>query len=65
MSDREIAVMWINGTFTTKHELECNVHIIFIFFDIGVVLACLGFTSNEKARMALAEVKMPPFTKGK
>ena len=30
-----------------------------------VVLADRGFTCNDKARMVLAEVKTPPFTKGK
>ena len=30
-----------------------------------MVLADRGFTCNDKARMVLAEVKMPPFTKGK
>ena len=29
------------------------------------MLADRGFTCNDKARMVLAEVKMPPFTKGK
>lgn len=29
-----------------------------------LVLADRGFTCNEKARMVLAEVKIPPFTKG-
>ena len=28
-------------------------------------MADRGFTCNDKARMVLAEVKMPPFTKGK
>ena len=30
-----------------------------------VVLADRGFTCNDQARMVLAEVKIPPFTKGK
>lgn len=30
-----------------------------------VIIADRGFTCNEYARMALAEVKIPPFTKGK
>jgi len=30
-----------------------------------VALADRGFTCNDKARMVLAEVKTPPFTKGK
>ena len=30
-----------------------------------VVLADRGFTVDEYARMAMAEVKIPPFTKGK
>ena len=30
-----------------------------------VVIADRGFTCNDYARMALAEVKTPPFTKGK
>ena len=29
------------------------------------MLADRGFTCNDKARMVLAEVKTPPFTKGK
>ena len=29
------------------------------------MLADRGFTCNDKARMVLAKVKMPPFTKGK
>jgi len=36
-----------------------------ITFAGDVVLANRGFTCNEKARMYLAEVKTPPFTKGK
>ena len=35
-------------------------------FCVGdVILADRGFTCNEYARMAMAEVKTPPFTKGK
>lgn len=30
-----------------------------------LVLADRGFTCNDKARMVLAEVKIPPFTEGK
>ncbi len=30
-----------------------------------IILADRGFTCNEYARMAMAEVKTPPFTRGK
>ena len=36
-----------------------------VFFTGDVILADRGFTCNEYARMAMAEVKVPPFTKGK
>lgn len=41
-----------------------------LYFDLNfytgdVVLADRGFTCNERAQMVLAEVKTPPFTKGK
>ncbi len=36
------------------------------FFHIGdIILADRGFTCDEYARMAMAEIKTPPFTKGK
>ena len=59
--------MWVNGSITTRYIfIVCNLHIYSIKFNIGdVVLADRGFTCNEKARMVLAEVKTPPFTKGK
>ena len=37
----------------------------FLIMIGDVILADRGFTCNEYARMALAEVKTPPFTKGK
>ena len=38
----------------------------FYIYCVGdVILADRGFTCNEYARMAMAEVKTPPFTKGK
>ncbi len=36
------------------------------FSHIGdIILADRGFTCDEYARMAMAEIKTPPFTKGK
>ena len=34
-------------------------------FPGGLILADRGFTCDEYARMSLAEVKTPPFTKGR
>ena len=39
--------------------------ISFGIFPGDVILADRGFTCDEYARMAMAEVKVPPFTKGK
>ena len=46
----------------------CIVHIIMYIYGIStgdVILADRGFTCEEYAGMALAEVKLPPFTRGK
>ena len=37
----------------------------FSFYTGDVIIADRGFTCNEYAKMSMAEVKTPPFTKGK
>ena len=40
--------------------------VTYVYFLTGdIVLADRGFTCDDYARMAMAEVKIPPFTKGK
>ena len=41
------------------------VHYIYNLLSGDIVLADRGFTCDEYARMAMAKVKIPPFTKGK
>ena len=41
------------------------VHYIYNLLSGDIVLADRGFTCDEYAQMAMAEVKIPPFTKGK
>ena len=66
MSDKEITEtcgllrhLLPGKIYTGRYKYNSNT-----YFVGDLVLADRGFTCNEKARMVLAEVKTPPFTKG-
>ena len=62
MSDKEI----VEQSSLLQHLPGNNMLGFFFFFCVGdIILADRGFTCDEHARMAMAEIKTPPFTKGK
>ena len=70
MSDKEIVEQstLLNYLLPGENKITVHVdcsHVIIIMLAGDVILADRGFTCDEYARMAMATIKMPPFTKGK